>query len=140
MAEENESGEERVVLDARTLQSISPETLARLRSEFGMSVELKSTKPGLSGLLDSLTRGGTITTPQGMVAAYDRGFDRTSPGYDKYYDRDRALANPAQDLINPAINPGSLIPGVANPAQPGLAPVVSPGIDAGVLNRLTTRP
>jgi hypothetical protein len=104
MTNEADSGEERVVLDARTLQSINPETLARLRSEFGMSVELKSTKPGLSALLDGLTKGSAATTQMARAAAYDRGFDRTNPGYDKFYDRDRAMRNMMESVVNPAVD------------------------------------
>lgn len=105
MAEDN-SGEERVVLDARTLGSIDPETLARLRSEFGISVELRSNKPGLTAMLDNLTKPGASGTLTGVAAqaAYDRGFDRTNPGYDKFYDRDQALLDPAAAVSNPAVD------------------------------------
>lgn len=94
--------EERVTLDARTLSSLDPETLSRLRSEFGATVELKTTKPGLTALLDNLSKTGVADLA--MAADYDRGFDRTSPGYDKYYDRDRAMSNPADLVTNPAID------------------------------------
>lgn len=108
MADQQDPQEERVSLDARTLSSLSPETLARLRSEFGLSVELKSTKPGLTALLDGLTKPGAVNPTLATADAYDRGFDRTSPGYDKFYDRDRAMVNPADALINPAIDAGIL--------------------------------
>lgn len=105
MAEDSKNPkEERVALDARTLTSLDPETLARLRSEFGVSVELKSTKPGLAALLDNLTKGGVAGSALLPAAEYDRGFDRTSPGYDKYYDRDRSMVNPSEAVSNPSFD------------------------------------
>lgn len=104
---DDSSGEERVTIDARTLSNLNPEVLARLRSEFGIAVEIKSTKPGLTALLDSLTKGGSVAGV-GAEAAYDRGFDRTSPGYDKFYDRDRGSLTVADQITNPGIDISAL--------------------------------
>ena|ERR1044071_9751395 len=108
MAEENpEEREERVVLDPRTLANLDPETLTRLRSEFGATVELRASKPGLAALLDSLRTGAV--SPVRRVAEYDRGFDRTRPGYDKYYDRDRpSIVARAEQVTNPSIDVDAL--------------------------------
>jgi hypothetical protein len=98
--------EERITLDHTTLKNLEPDTLARLRSEFGASVELKSTKPGLIALLDNLTKaGGAVVASDN---AYDRGFDRTNPGYDRYYDRAGAARTLNEEVINPAIDAGLL--------------------------------
>ncbi len=100
---ENAGGEvESLALDARDLSALSPEALNRLRSEFGATVELRASKPGMAALLDNLS--GRISAGAGAVAEYDRGFDRTNPGYDKYYDRDRALLDPAAAVSNPALD------------------------------------
>lgn len=93
--------EEHVIIDSRTLAALAPETLDKLRSEFGASVQLRASKQGMAALLDSLT--GKPTVSAGMRAAYDRGFDRTSPGYDKYYDRDRAALTAADPVSNPPV-------------------------------------
>jgi hypothetical protein len=95
---------------------LDPEMLARLRSEFGISVELKSVKPGLTALLDNLTKGGAGSP---SAAEYDRGFDRTNPGYDKFYDRDAPQVAAAEEAPKPGIE----------------AP--KPGIDASMLNKLS---
>ena len=49
MPEDGEPEGDRVTVDGRTLAKLDPEMLARLRSEFGISVELKSVKPGPDG-------------------------------------------------------------------------------------------
>jgi hypothetical protein len=93
--------EERVVLDARTLASLAPETMEKLRSEFGATIELRASKPGMASILESLT--GRVTAGGiGAAAEYDRGFDRTSPGYDKYYDRDRTSLTTMEEVVRPA--------------------------------------
>jgi len=98
-----------VVVDASTLRALNPETLDRLKNEFGAKFELHASKEGLASLLDSVNRAKSLTGSVPPVGAYDRGFDRTSPGYDKFYDRDRAIltASTASDAV---VNPAETLP------------------------------
>lgn len=43
-----------------------------------------------------------IDSVKNAVAVFDRGFDRTSPGFDRYYDRDRNMESIKDKVINPA--------------------------------------
>ena len=100
MADGSDKEKESVVIDASTLHALRPETIARLKNEFGATFELRASKEGLAALLDSVNKGN-VPVGLGAVAAYDRGFDRTNPGYDKFYDRDKASL--VDSITNPAI-------------------------------------
>lgn len=68
------------------LQALTPDKLKELQERFGLEVQIRSSSAGIAKILGAIGRPGDIS----RVAVYDRGFDRTSPGYDKYYDRDRS--------------------------------------------------
>jgi hypothetical protein len=101
MADSSEKETDRVVIDVTTLHALRPETIARLKNEFGATFELRASKEGLAALLDSVNKG-SIPVGLGKVAEYDRGFDRTNPGYDKFYDRDKASL--VDSITNPVVN------------------------------------
>ena len=82
-------------LSAHELASLDPQKLADLQAKHGLEINLRSTSAAISDVLKTVGRAGA-------VAEYDRGFDRTTPGYDKYYDRDKAMINPADLVSDPA--------------------------------------
>lgn len=81
--------------------SLNQAAVEHLQGKYGQDIQVRSTKAVLSEILSHVDRKFTLDV--GAVAAYDRGFDRTSPGYDKYYDRDRAALTAADLVSNPAI-------------------------------------
>lgn len=100
-----------VTLNLQDLQALSPEVLAQLQKEHGLEIQVRSSSAGIDRLAQNL--GGAQALRK---AEYDRGFDRTSPGYDKYYDRDRAMVNPA-DLVT---NPADLVTKAAEASKPAV--------------------
>jgi hypothetical protein len=84
----------------QAFEALNETALAHLQGKYGQEVRLSTTRAALNEILRNIDR--RVVGPGG-IAAYDRGFDRTSPGYDKYYDRDRAM-NPADAIINPGID------------------------------------
>ena len=81
--------------------ALNKAAIDHLQGKYGQDVQLHSTNAALRAILSQIDRK-VIT---GNVSAYDRGFDRTSPGYDRYYDRDRSnIVNPADLVINPVID------------------------------------
>jgi hypothetical protein len=85
----------------RSFSSLNEAAIEHLQGKYGQDVQVQSTKAVLSQILSHIDRRTVVDI--GAVAAYDRGFDRTSPGYDKYYDRDRASS--IEDLVtNPQVS------------------------------------
>jgi len=95
MADQHEEG--RV---PRSFSSLNEAAIEHLQGKYGQDVQVTSTKAVLNEILSHIDRKSVIDV--GAVAAYDRGFDRTNPGYDKYYDRDRAALNMGDLVTNPA--------------------------------------
>jgi hypothetical protein len=83
-------------LSLNELQALNPKTLQDLHEKYGLEVQIRSNSAAVNQILTSLGKIG----PQ---AAFQRGFDRTSPGYDKYYNRDFLQGRPGEDVINPAM-------------------------------------
>jgi hypothetical protein len=84
--------------NAAGFSTLNKAAMESLQGKYGDDVQFYSTNAALRAILSQIDRK-VIT---GNVAAYDRGFDRTNPGYDKYYDRDRAaLINPADLVTQP---------------------------------------
>jgi hypothetical protein len=78
-------------------RSLTPERLTALQARYGLELRIRSSAAGVAALLGELKKEpGAIS----LMADYDRGFDRTSPGYDKYYDRDRAIMFRPEDLVS----------------------------------------
>src|SRR5690348_5638878 len=76
-----------ISIDPRTLTALDPQTIERLRNEFGATLEVRASMAGMAALLDRL--GAQAMTGGAAVAAdFDRVFDRTNPGYDRMFDRD----------------------------------------------------
>ena len=53
--EKSRTMEQRVVIDKQALTELDPSTIARLRSDFADSLEIRATKPGLADLLDNMS-------------------------------------------------------------------------------------
>lgn len=85
--------------DIANFEALNAAALDHLQGKFGHEVRVSSTRAALSEILRNIDRKGIGSLTN--AAEYDRGFDRTSPGYDKYYDRDRANINPADLVSNP---------------------------------------
>ncbi|MBC8085710.1 MAG: hypothetical protein H7Z40_00475 [Phycisphaerae bacterium] len=81
----------------KSFDSLNQTAIAHLQGKYGQDVQVTSTKAVLAEILAHIDRRSVLDV--GAVAAYDRGFDRTSPGYDKYYDRDRSSLS-IQDLVS----------------------------------------
>lgn len=79
----------------KEFQALNRVALEALQGEFGFQIQVRSAKVAINEILKSIDK----LTPVDIVAAYDRGFDRTSPGYDRYYDRDRNISSPL-DLVS----------------------------------------
>ncbi len=80
------------------LQALSPDRLKALQKKYGLELQIRSTAEGIGKLLGELGRPVDI----GMVAEFTRGFDRTSGGFDRYYDRDIPTMEFGEEIINPA--------------------------------------
>lgn len=83
MAEEQD---ERIVeLRGEDLRALSAESLRRLNEKYGVEVSVRSTRGAIDELLKELAREDIGIIAQGQ---FTRGFDRSFPGFDRYYDRD----------------------------------------------------
>ena len=82
----------------KSFGTLNEAAVEHLQGKYGQDVQVRSTKAVLAEILSHIDRRSVVDV--GSVAAYDRGFDRTSPGYDKYYDRDRAALT-MEDLVRP---------------------------------------
>lgn len=77
------------------LKILNATAIEALQGNFGADIQIRSTSKVIDHLLNK-------TLPnKDSVAAFDRVFDRTNPGYDKMYDRDSK-----HDLSDLVINPG----------------------------------
>lgn len=85
-----------VDLSLTEFQSLDPQVLQDLQKQHGLEVQVRSNSAAVNAILTSLGRS------IGKAAEFTRGFDRTSPGYDKYYNRDFVQARPGDAVINPA--------------------------------------
>lgn len=86
-----------VSISGKELAALNPKALANLQDKYGLEVEIRSNSGAINDILADLGNQGLTAAAKEFV----RGFDRTSPGYDRYYDRDNAL-NPADLVSNPA--------------------------------------
>lgn len=68
-----------------------------LEGKYGLSIRIRARSAALAAVLKEIEK----ISPTGPVSEYDRGFDRTSPGYDKYYDRDRSAVVDIERFDNP---------------------------------------
>jgi hypothetical protein len=86
-------------------ETLNRAALDHLQGKYGHEVRVKTTRAALNEILNNIDRKnlGEVATP----AEYDKGFDRTSPGYDKTYDRDRAdmSERPDPPPVTPAGQP-----------------------------------
>jgi hypothetical protein len=85
----------------RSFGSLNEAAIEHLQGKYGQEVQVQSTKAVLVEILSHIDRRSAIDV--GAVAAYDRGFDRTVPGYDKFYDRDRASMSIGDLVTNPQV-------------------------------------
>lgn len=85
-----------ITIDLETLSALHPDMLKELKEKHGLEIQVRSSQPGIDRLTSS------IPVKKAGAAEYDRGFDRTNPGYDKYYDRDKAMINPGELVSQPA--------------------------------------
>lgn len=93
-----------VDLDASDLKALTFESLQALHKKHGLEVQVRSTRAVIDEILSEVGREGL-----GPVAEFTRGFDRTSPGFDRYYNRDiPTLTKLGDELINPAVDLGGL--------------------------------
>ena len=86
-----------VELSARDLQALDPAVLKDLQEQHGLEIQVRSNSTAINKILEGIGR------PAGLraVADFTRGFDRTSPGYDKYYNRDYAMRDPLEQVVLP---------------------------------------
>lgn len=82
------------------LQSLDPALLKELQEQHGLEIQVRSNSDAINRLLQGLGRTGVSDATN--AAEFTRGFDRTSPGYDKYYNRDFAVRDPLQEVTLPA--------------------------------------
>lgn len=90
-------------LSVKDLQALDPKALQELHNKYGLEVQIRSNSTAINQILTSL--GRTVSAD----SAFTRGFDRTSPGYDRYYDRDNAQMRPGEEVINPAVTLGQVL-------------------------------
>jgi hypothetical protein len=88
--------EKAISVTPQELASLTPETLEDLRQKHGLEINLRSSAPGVNRILTQLGREAEV------AADFTRGFDRTSGGFDRYYDRDIASLDPLERVSNPA--------------------------------------
>ncbi len=101
-----------LTVNLQDLQALGPDALAELQKQHGLEIQLRSSAAGIDKIASNLATNAAKMAQ----AAFDRGFDRTTPGYDKYYDRDRAMMNPA-DLVT---NPADAVKTTTQPSTPGV--------------------
>lgn len=101
-ASDDPTGAKRAIdVSPEDLQALTPDALRELQQKHGLELSIRSSARGIDKILETLGREEI-----GNIAVFDRGFDRTSPGYDKYYNRDRN--DEIAKIFDPAINPGQV--------------------------------
>lgn len=90
-----------VELSGDELKAVSVENLRGLHQKYGLEVSIRSTRKAIDEILKEIGRDDF-----GLAADFTRGFDRTSGGYNRYYDRDIAIFEQFEDVINPGIERG----------------------------------
>ena len=104
MADESQHA---VELSAADLKALTADNLEALHQKFGVEVQIRSTKTAIDEILKTIGREGI-----GPVAEFTRGFDRTSGGFDRYYNRDiPTMQRFGDEVINPAEGLGGLAAG-----------------------------
>ena len=69
-------------LSLEELEALTPELRRKLATDYGLEVRVASNSDSLKALLK---RAGASGDP--VQAMYDKVYDRTTPGYDRVYDR-----------------------------------------------------
>ncbi len=70
-------------LTLNELQAVDPEILKELQEKYGLEIQVRSNSEAINQLLQGVGRTAALSPQE-----FTRGFDRTNPGYDKFYDRD----------------------------------------------------
>lgn len=96
MADEKKAIDSTVELSAQDLQALDPKVLSDLQAKHGLEIQVRSNSAAINTILTGLGRPGLTQ------AEFTRGFDRTSPGYDKYYNRDFKMMDPLEQVTLPA--------------------------------------
>jgi hypothetical protein len=87
-----------VELSAGDLKALSLESLESLHQKYGLDVQIRSSRVAIDQILKEIGREGP-----GAAAEFTRGFDRTSGGFDRYYNRDiPTMERLGDEVINPA--------------------------------------
>jgi hypothetical protein len=87
MSSEERKKEEEKVSPAE-FQAVNQTALDALQGKFGVSLRFRSSSAAMHEVLKKIEKEASeeeTTKPR----EFDRGFDRTKPGYDKHYDRER---------------------------------------------------
>ncbi|MEU6432429.1 hypothetical protein ABZ860_41535 [Microbispora sp. NPDC046973] len=89
-----------IELSGEELRTLSMDNLRELQERFGLEISIHSTRTAIDTILRDIGREGG-----GLTAEFTRGFDRTSPGYDRYYNRDIPTSLPGEEIVLPPVQP-----------------------------------
>jgi len=79
-----EEGEVSIELTGEELRTLSMEKLQEMQERFGLGISIRSTRKAIDTILRDIGQeGGDV-----VAAAFTRGFDRSNPGYSRFYNRD----------------------------------------------------
>ena len=92
-------------------QALNEAALAALQGKYGAIIKIRSTTASIQEILKDVDRAsfpGTIGELE-----YDKGFDRTNPGYDRRYDRD----SPGRFFMEESLSPSGVQAGKVTPKK-----------------------
>jgi|GEM_PF-6230015 len=75
------SGQKKAALASATVAALTPDVLADIKEKLGVDFKIRSSDASVDTIASS------IDPNVGVAREYDKVYDRTSPGYDRVYDR-----------------------------------------------------